>query len=85
MSAAHRTAGEIAGRIADLTIKLYMVQEKVIEAARSYQPLSAENAEKLFTLNIERNRAMTALDELVDRAVREGKADIDPRVKLTDS
>lgn len=82
MSADRRTLGELVGRLADLTIKLYMVQNEVHDAARRGAPLSAVATGNVVKLNLQRNEAMTAIDTILDEAVRSGQAQIDPRIKL---
>jgi hypothetical protein len=68
--------GDLVDRLSIVNIKLFMVQERVNVAAREGQGLDAETVHRLSTLNLERNRLMTAIDIA-------GGTRVDARVKLT--
>lgn len=76
------TLGSLVDRLSVANLKLWFVQEKVNEAAAAGKPLSAEHTKQLVGLNLVRNRLMTEIDLCLDRAAKEGKAEVDPRVKL---
>ena len=78
----HRTLGDLVDALVTTSMKLWHVQDQVHKAGEAGEGLDAETVAKLRTLNLQRNRLMTALDETLDRAVGSGKADVDPRVKI---
>ena len=79
-------AETIAGLVDRLTIvnlKLWAVQARVHQAARDREGLDADTVQKLASLNLDRNRLMAELDTAIDVAIRAGRAEVDPRVKIT--
>ena len=76
------TLGELVDRLSITNIKLFLVQERAFEAAEAGTDLDADSTGNLTSLNLQRNALMTAIDEPLDRAVKTGHADVDPRIKL---
>ena len=76
------TFGNLIDRLSICNIKLYMVQDVIHKAAKSKAGLDSETTGRLVSLNLERNRLMTAIDEALDRACQDGGAPIDARVKI---
>ena len=74
--------GTLVDRLTILNIKLWFVQNKVNQAARENRGVDAETTGQLVALNLERNRVMTEIDQVLDAAARSGKAIVDARVKL---
>lgn len=67
--------GDLVDRLSITNIKLFMVQERLNSAARDHVGLDADTVQKLSSLNLERNRLMTAIDMA-------GGTRVDARVKL---
>ena len=78
----NKTLGDLVDRLSVLNIKLYMVQDKLLKAQRKGKGLSAELTERLVSLNLERNKTMTAIDETLLHAIATGRVDVDPRTKV---
>jgi hypothetical protein len=78
-----RTLGELVDRLSIINIKLYVVQDVVMEASQTGKGLDSETVRKLTSLNLERNKAMSDLDRCLRDAVSSGTAEVDERVKLT--
>ena len=74
--------GTLVDRLTILNLKLWFVQNKVNQAARENRGVDAETTGQLVALNLERNRVMTEIDQVLDAAARSGKAIVDARVKL---
>ena len=83
MSELPRTLGELVDRLSILNIKLYVVQDRVHEAAEKGEGLDAQTVGQLAALNKDRNRTMTALDQLLAESLLTGKTPVDPRVKTS--
>lgn len=77
------TLGSLVDKLVTVGIKLYVTQDKVFAAARAHTGLDAETVHKLANLNLQRNRLMTELDQLLADAIASGKVDVDERQKLT--
>ena len=77
------TLGSLVDNLVTVGMKLWAVQDKVHQAAQLGTGLDAETTGRLMTLNLQRNRLMTELDELLATAVRTGKVDVDQRPKFT--
>jgi len=77
------TLGSLVDKLCVTTMKLWFTQDKVHAAARDGVGLSKETVRDLNALNLQRNRLMTEIDALLDRAARDGKAEVDARVKIT--
>lgn len=84
--------GALVDRLSITNLKIWFLQEWVHEAVRmspaefqgqTHAEIQAK-LQKIGQLNLERNRIMTEIDACLDRAVREGKAVVDPRIKLVD-
>jgi len=84
--------GGLVDRLITLDLKLWFVQDWVHDSAnmpseefasQSHQEIQG-NLQKLAKLNLERNKAMSAIDRCLDEAVRTRAAEVDPRVKLVE-
>ena len=75
------TLGGLVDRLTVLNLKLWFVQEKVFAASKVGEGLDAETTGKLASLNLDRNRTMTALDKLFADGLATGKTNVDPRPK----
>lgn len=78
-----RTLGDLVDRLSIVNLKIWFCQEKVYECARDDLPLPAEVNRNLASLNLERNKLMTAVDNCLADAVSSGRAEVEDRVKLT--
>jgi hypothetical protein len=76
------TIGSLIDKLSIVNVKLFMIQDQVHGAARAGVALSAEATGKLVSLNRQRNRLMTEIEELLDASIRAGGAEIDSRPKL---
>lgn len=74
--------GSLVDKLSIVNIKLYMVQDKVHEAAATGQALDVETTQQLVLLNQQRNALMREIDQLLHESVSTGKVIVDPRVKL---
>ena len=77
-----RTLGELVDRLTILNLKLWFVQDAVHKASQHGEGLDAETTKKLADLNLDRNKTMTQIDLLLDHAIRDGRAEVDPRIKV---
>lgn len=78
-----RTLGELVDRLSITNLKLWHVQDEVYRCADAGKDLPAATVKKLAALNLERNKTMSEIDNCLATAVRTGKADVDPRIKIT--
>lgn len=76
--------GSLVDRLITLSMKLWHVQDKVFKAAREGTGLDAETTAQLASLNLDRNKTMSAIDACLNDAVSSGKATVDHRVKITE-
>ena len=76
------TPGSLVDKLAICNIKLYHVQEKVNEAARTGEALSAEYTAKLVLLNQQRSGLITEYNQALEQALRTGEVEVDPIVKI---
>ena len=76
------TLGSLVDKLSITNLKLYVVQERVFDAAKAKTGIDAETVQKLASLNLQRNRLMSEIDGCLDAAVKSGHADVDDRVKL---
>jgi hypothetical protein len=76
------TLGGLVDRLVVLNIKTWFAQEALYEAANAGRGLTPEETARLATLNLERNKAMTAIDQCLAAAVESGTAEINPRIKI---
>jgi hypothetical protein len=77
------TLGSLVDKLSITNIKLWFVQDAVHAAAHSKEGLDPETVAKLHNLNLQRNKLMTEIDQTLDRAARDGEAEVDTRIKLT--
>ena len=77
-----RTLGELVDRLITANIKLYMVQDTIHKAAANNEGLDADTVQKLKALNLDRNKTMTAIDQVLSDAVEQGEAEVDQRIKI---
>lgn len=77
------TLGSLVDKLVTVNIKLYNVQDLVFGAADAGEGLDAETVSRLHALNQQRNKLMTEIDEVLDMAVSSGRAEVDPRIKLS--
>lgn len=78
----NHTLGDLVDRLSICNIKLWFTQDEVFKAAKNGTSLPAENARRMISLNAERNKLITAIDEALDNAAREGRAEITDRPKI---
>lgn len=78
-----RTLGELVDRLSVTNLKLWAVQDEVYKCAKSGKDLPNEVVKKLASLNLERNKAMTEIDNCLATAIRTGHVEVDARVKIT--
>jgi hypothetical protein len=76
------TLGSKVDQLAVVTVKLYVTQDRIHEAAQKGESLPAEIVKRLVDLNLARNRLMTEIDTTLAEAVSTGKVAIDPRPKI---
>ena len=76
------TPGSLVDKLSICNIKLYHVQEKVNEAARTGEALSAEYTAKLVLLNQQRSGLITEYNQALEQALRTGEVEVDPIVKI---
>lgn len=76
------TLGSLVDELSIVNLKLWHVQDEVFKASSLGRPLDAVSTQRLVGLNLQRNRLMTKLDELLDSSIKAGKADVDMRPKL---
>lgn len=76
------TLGELVDKLMTVSMKLWHVQDEVHHAAEAGEGLDAETVRRLSSLNLERNRLMTAIDECLSQAVSSGTARVDDRIKI---
>jgi len=74
--------GSLIDRLVIVNIKGFMVQDLVHKARAAKKGLDAETTEKLVSLNVERNKLITAIDRSLADAVSSGRAEIDERTKI---
>lgn len=75
--------GSLVDRLSILNLKIWFMQDRVFKAAKEGVGLDAETTAAIASLNLDRNKTMTAIDTLFAEAVKSGKATVDPRVKIT--
>lgn len=75
--------GDLVDRLSITNLKLWFVQDAVHKAAAANQGLDAETVKKLASLNLERNRTMTAIDRCFADGLASGETLVDERPKLT--
>jgi len=75
--------GDLVDRLSIVNVKLFMVQEKVNEAAKAGVGLDSNSTYRLVTLNLQRNDLMTRIDRVLAVAVSTGTTVVDARIKLT--
>jgi hypothetical protein len=73
--------GSIIDRLITADLKLWAVQDIVHKAAAAGEGLDAETVQNLSSLNLERNRLMTAVDVCLKEAVSLGPV-VDDHVKI---
>jgi hypothetical protein len=85
------TLGALVDKLCTLNIKTYMAQDWLYrmvqmtpeEFAQQPHPELQEEMKKLTSLNLERSRAMTEIDECFAAGIFSGEVKIDERIKLT--
>lgn len=83
--------GTLVDRLITLDMKVWHVQDWVYKAAAMPPAEFARmghaeiqgQLKKLADLNIERNRAMTEIDQFLDGAIKRGGAPVESRIKIT--
>lgn len=78
-----RTLGELVDRLSVTNLKLWFVQDEFHRASREGRGVDKVTVNRSVSLNLERNRLMTEIDECFQRGLETGKTDVDARVKLT--
>ena len=76
------TLGSLVDKLSIVNQKLWVIQDKVHWAADHAGGLDPDTTKKLKDLNHQRNRLMTELDELLDRSIKAGRAEVDERPKF---
>jgi hypothetical protein len=76
------TIGSLIDKLSIVNIKLYVVQDRVHEAAEQGIGLDKETVARLASLNKQRNKLMTEIEQSLDDAIKAGGLSIDPRPKL---
>jgi hypothetical protein len=76
------TLGSLVDKLSVCNLKLWFSQEELQACAAAGKPVSAEVARRLVNLNRQRNLLMTEIDQTLDRAAKDGSAEIDHRPKL---
>ena len=76
------TLGGLVDKLITNNTKLWHVQDAVHSAAAAGEGLDADTVAKLHSLNLQRNRLMSEIDKTLADAVKTGKAEVDPRVKI---
>lgn len=74
--------GELVDKLMTVNMKLWHVQDEVHEAYKTGTDLPAEAVQRLTSLNLDRNRLMTEVDECLDAAAKTGQAVVDSRIKI---
>lgn len=85
------TLGGLVDRLSVLNLKIWHLQDWLYEVERETPEQFArrdstdthQKLQQLATLNLDRNRAMTDIDDLLARAVRSGDVPQESRIKLT--
>ncbi|HLC20936.1 MAG TPA: DUF4254 domain-containing protein [Candidatus Methylomirabilis sp.] len=75
--------GDLVDRLTTVNLKLWHIQAKVHKAAMGKEGLDATTVGKLHFLNMQRNSLMREIDETLDEAIKNGHAEVDPRIKIT--
>ena len=76
------TMGSLVDKLCTVGMKLWAIQDKVHWAADHAGGLDPDTTKKLKDLNHQRNRLMTEIDELLDRSIKAGGAEVDARPKF---
>jgi len=76
------TLGSLVDKLITVSHKLWLVQDRVHQAARQDSYLDAETVQRLAALNLQRNELMTELDELFAAGLKTGKTVVDTRPKF---
>lgn len=74
--------GELIDRLVTTNVRLYHVQDLVHAAARTGEGISADTVQKQVSLNSERNRLMSEIEECVNRAIGLGSLPVHDREKV---
>lgn len=75
--------GSLVDKLITVDIKLWFMQDRVHKAAEGKVGLEADTVQRLSTLNLQRNQLMFEIDTFLDRSIKEGRAEVDPHIKLT--
>ena len=76
------TMGSLVDKLSICNLKLWKIQDQVHWAADHAGGLDPDTTKKLKDLNHQRNRLMTEIDELLDRSIKAGEAEVDERPKF---
>jgi len=77
------TLGSLVDSLSIINLKLWHVQDVIHKAASNGEGVDAETVKKLVSLNLERARTMTAVDQCLRDALASGSTHVDERVKIT--
>jgi hypothetical protein len=77
------TLGSLIDKLSIVNVKLFMVQDVVHKAAQNNAGLDADTVKKVTTLNFQRNQLMFEIDVILNESIRDGRANVDPRIKIT--
>ena len=85
------TLGELVDRLSIVNLKIFHLQDWLYEISKEATQDFLErnhaethaNLKKLADLNLDRNRLMTAIDQVLDGSIRAGKGDVDNHTKVT--
>jgi hypothetical protein len=77
------TLGSLVDKLSIVNCKLYMVQDVMHQAAKEGKGVEADTVKKVTTLNFQRNQLMFEIDVILNESIRDGRANVDPRIKIT--